>query len=76
MTGFEARLLREGLMVTAVADYEDVVVHHWGKSGKAFKKARSGDASKEAVAGWFEGHKVRVIDQLPPVHESGPAPRT
>lgn len=65
VTGLEARLLREGLQVTAVRDYEDAVVHHWGKSGKAFKKARSGDASRETVAGWFDGHQVRVVDRLP-----------
>lgn len=67
VTALEARLLRDGLQVSAVRDYEDVLVHHWGKSGKAFKKARSGDASKETVAGWFDGHHVRVIDQLPTV---------
>ena len=66
VTGLEARLLLDGHQVTAVRDYEDVVVHHWGKSGKAFKKARSGDASRETVAGWFDGHQVRVVERLPP----------
>lgn len=65
VTALEARLLRQGHRVAAVRDYEDVLVHHGGKSGKAFKKARSGDASRETVAGWFEGHHVTVIDSLP-----------
>ena len=66
VTGLEARLLREGLTVTAVKDYEQVVLHHWGKSGKAFKNARSGDAKAATVRGWFEGHHVRVLNELPP----------
>ncbi len=66
VTGFEARLLRQGRRVAAVRDYADVLVHHGGKSGKAFKKARSGDTSKETIAAWFEGHQVTVIEKLPP----------
>jgi glycosyltransferase involved in cell wall biosynthesis len=66
VTGLEARLLREGRQVSAVRDYDDVLVHHGGKSGNAFKSARSGDATKEDVAGWFEGRHVKVVDRLPP----------
>lgn len=67
VTALEARLLRQGRSVAAVRDYADVLVHHGGKSGKAFKKARSGDASKETVAAWFEGRHVTVIEKLPTV---------
>lgn len=76
VTGFEARLLREGLTVTAIRNYEKVVVHHWGKSGTAFKKARSGDAKAETIRSWFEGRQVRVLDELPPVDGTGAAPST
>jgi len=67
VTGLEARLLRQGRSVQAVREYADVLVHHGGKSGKAFRKARSGDASKELIEGWFEGHQVTVVDRLPEV---------
>lgn len=67
VTGFQARLLREGRRVTAVREYADVVVHHGGKSGKAYRAARSGDYSTEAIHGWFAGHQVTVIDRLPEV---------
>ena len=66
VTGFEARLLREGHQVTAVKNYEDAVVHHWGKSGKAFKKAKSATTKPDVIRAWFEGHHVRVLDGLPP----------
>ncbi len=69
VTGLEARLLREGYRVAAVRDYEDVLVHHGGKSGKAYTSARSGDASKETVASWFEGRPVTVVERLPSVGE-------
>jgi glycosyltransferase involved in cell wall biosynthesis len=65
ITGLEARLLRQGLSVQAVQDYERVVVHHRGKSGKAFTKATSGDTRDEVIAGWFEGRHVTVVDRLP-----------
>jgi len=65
VTGFEGRLLREGHQVTAVKNYQDAVVHHWGKSGTAFKKARSGSAKADVVRSWFDGHHVRVLEELP-----------
>ncbi len=65
VTGLEARLLRQGRSVQAVRDYADVLVHHGGKSGKAFKHARSGDTNPEVIAGWFEGRHVTVIERLP-----------
>jgi hypothetical protein len=64
VTGLEARLLREGRSVQAVREYDDVVVHHGGGSGKAFERARSGDTSPDIIAGWFEGHHVTVLDRL------------
>ncbi|MEW6224921.1 MAG: glycosyltransferase [Chloroflexota bacterium] len=67
ITGLEARLLRQGYSVQAVKEYGDVLVHHGGKSGKAFKAARSGDTSQDAIAGWFEGRHVAVVDRLPEV---------
>lgn len=65
VTALEARLLREGWSVQAVRDHERVVVHHGGKSGKAFKKASSADSSEAVIAGWFEGRRVTVVDALP-----------
>jgi len=65
VTGLEARLLRQGRSVQAVNDYSDVLVHHGGKSGKAFLAAKSGDASAQLIAGWFEGRHVKVVDRLP-----------
>lgn len=65
VTGLEARLLRQGRSVQAVKDYADVVVHHGGKSGKAFKRARSADTTDEVIAGWFEGRQVTVVERLP-----------
>lgn len=65
VTGLEARLLRDGWAVQAVRDYADVIVHHGGKSGKAYQQARTADASDEVIAGWFDGHHVSVIDRLP-----------
>lgn len=65
VTGLEARLLRQGRSVKAVKNHDDVLRHHGGKSGKAFKKARSGDTSKDLIAGWFEGNHVTVVDRLP-----------
>jgi glycosyltransferase involved in cell wall biosynthesis len=67
VTGLEARLLREGLSVQAVKEYADVVVHRGGKSGKAFKSARSAAASDDVIAAWFEGRHVTVVDRLPDV---------
>lgn len=65
VTGLEARLLREGHSVTAVKTYDDVLLHHGGKSGDAHKQARSGDTSVSHIAGWFEGHHVDVVERLP-----------
>ena len=65
ITGLEARLLRQGRSVQAVQEYRDVVVHHGGKSGKAFKEARSGDTGNDVIASWFDGHHVDVVDRLP-----------
>ncbi len=65
ITGLEARLLRQGRSVQAVKEYTDVLVHHGGKSGKAFKSARSADTNPEFIAGWFEGRHVKVVDRLP-----------
>ena len=60
ITGLEARLLRQGRSVQAVKEYDRVVEHHGGKSGKAFQSARS--ASDVAViAGWFED-TVTVVE--------------
>jgi glycosyltransferase involved in cell wall biosynthesis len=66
VTHLEARLLTGGHTVQAVRDYDDVLVHHGGKSGQAFKEARSGDTSKKLISSWFEGHHVTVVDRLPP----------
>ena len=65
VTGLEARLLRQGRSVQAVREYDDVLVHHGGKSGKAFKTARSADTNPEHIAGWFEGRHVSVLERLP-----------
>lgn len=65
VTALEARLLRQGRSVQAVQEYSDVVVHHRGKSGKAFKKAKSADTRDEVIAGWFDGRHVAVVDRLP-----------
>jgi glycosyltransferase involved in cell wall biosynthesis len=65
VTALEARLLRQGRSVQAVQEYADVLVHHGGKSGKAFKSARTGDASPEVIASWFEGRHVTVVERLP-----------
>jgi glycosyltransferase involved in cell wall biosynthesis len=65
ITGLEARLLRQGRSVQAVRDYDTVVKHHGGKSGKAFQAARSGDTDPALIAGWFEGRQVTVIERLP-----------
>lgn len=67
VTGFEARLLREGRTVTAVRRYADALVHHGGRSGRDFTAARSGDTSPQVIASWFDGHQVRVFDHLPEV---------
>ena len=67
ITGLEARLLRQGHSVQAVRDYADVVIHHRGKSGTAFKTAKSGDTSDEVIAGWFKGRQVTVVERLPEI---------
>jgi glycosyltransferase involved in cell wall biosynthesis len=67
ITGLEARLLRQGFSVQAVEHYKDAVVHHGGKSGKAFTAAKSADTSDELIAGWFEGRNVTVVERLPQV---------
>jgi hypothetical protein len=72
ITGLEARLLRQGLSVQAVRDYADILVHHGGKSGKAFKTAKSGDTSPEVIAGWFDGRQVTVVERLPEVAQEPP----
>jgi hypothetical protein len=71
VTGLEARLLRQGRAVQAVREYADVVVHHGGKSGKAFKSATTAESSSEHIAGWFEGRQVAVVERLPDL--GGPA---
>ena len=65
VTGLQARLLREGRAVQAVEGYDDVLVHHGGKSGKDYKLARPVETSKDEVASWFEGRQVSVVDRLP-----------
>lgn len=70
VTGLEARLLREGRSVQAVAHYEDVVVHRGGKSGTAFKQAKSASKSKAHIAQWFEGRHVTVVERLPAVPDA------
>ena len=65
VTGLQARLMRQGLTVQAVRNYDDVLIHHGGKSGSAFKTARSGDTSKALIASWFDGHHVTVVEHLP-----------
>jgi glycosyltransferase involved in cell wall biosynthesis len=66
ITRLEARLLGQGRSVQAVRDYTDAVVHHGGKSGKAFKRASSGDTDEARIAGWFAGRQVTVVERLPP----------
>lgn len=66
VTGLEARLLRQGRTVAAVRDHDDVLVHHGGKSGTAFRKARPRNPGKEVVD-WFDGHHVTVVERLPRV---------
>jgi glycosyltransferase involved in cell wall biosynthesis len=65
ITGLQARLLKQGRDVQAVSNYADVLVHHGGKSGEAFKSAKSGDTSKAFIADWFGGREISVIDRLP-----------
>jgi hypothetical protein len=65
VTGLEARLLRQGREVQAVSHYEDVLVHHGGKSGQAFKNAKSANTTKATVAEWFDGRHVSVLEHLP-----------
>lgn len=65
VTGLEARLLRQGHSVTAVKTYDDVLLHHGGKSGDGHKQARSGDTSVSHIASWFEGRHVHVVERLP-----------
>jgi len=65
VTGLEARLLRQGREVQAVSNYEDVLVHHGGKSGQAFKNAKSANTTKATVAEWFDGRHVTVLEHLP-----------
>src|SRR4051812_22927772 len=65
VTAMQAKMLREGLSVQAVANFSDVLVHHRGKSGKAFTAAKSGRSDATYVASWFEGRHVTVIDRLP-----------
>jgi len=67
ITGLEARLLRQGRSVQAIEEYGDVLIHHRGKSGKAFQTAKSGDTNPEVIAGWFEGRHVTVVERLPEV---------
>ena len=65
VTGLEARLLRQGREVQAVSHYDDVLIHHGGKSGQAFKNAKTSKASKAVVAEWFGGRQVTVLERLP-----------
>ncbi len=65
ITALEARLLRTGLSVIAIKDYADILVHHGGKSGKAFRDAKSGDTDAGLIASWFDGRHVTVLDRLP-----------
>lgn len=76
VTGFEARLLRQGRSVQAVRKYADVLVHHGGKSGDAFKKAKSARKDKAFIADWFSGHSVAVVERLPPADTGAPVSRT
>lgn len=64
VTGLEAKLLTSGYQVAAVADYSDVMLHAAGKSGKSFKKAKSGDHDADLVRSWFAGKPVKVIERL------------
>lgn len=64
VTGLEARLLTSGYQVAAVEDHATLLVHAWGKSGKSFKKARTGAHDHELVRSWFQGKSVKVIDRL------------
>ena len=49
----------------AIEEYGDVLIHHRGKSGKAFQTAKSGDTNPEVIAGWFDGRHVTVVERLP-----------
>ena len=51
----------------AIEEYGDVLIHHRGKSGKAFQTAKSGDTNPEVIAGWFDGRHVTVVERLPEV---------
>ncbi len=58
----QARLLKAGLRVKAIRDYDDWITHFGGKSGKV--RQRVNTPSKETVGSWFDGSGADIIDRV------------
>lgn len=66
ITKLQADLLRAGHSVQAVREHRNILVHHGGKSGTAWKRVHQKIDVAE-VAGWFEGvPPVTVVPELHP----------
>lgn len=64
-TRLQARVLRAGHSVRAVADHDELLIHFGGKSGSGFEGAAGMATTPDDVRGWFAGERVERLDRLP-----------
>lgn len=64
ITRIQAKVLRDGFVVQAVKDHENLLHHFGGASGGDFKGAKGMDVEMEKVIKWFGKKEVKQIERL------------
>ncbi|WP_418718742.1 glycosyltransferase family 2 protein [Candidatus Allofournierella merdipullorum] len=64
VTKLESIVLRQGMKVISVKDYENMLHHYGGKSGRAFRHAAGMNTDIEQIRNWFGENTIDIIDSI------------
>lgn len=64
ITKIQAEILREGFIVQAVKNHENLLHHFGGASGGGWEQAKGMDVEMKKVIKWFEGREISVIEKI------------
>lgn len=66
VTKLESEVLKEGLMIRAVKNHDNLLIHYGGRSGKGYKHAKGMDTDIKEVVSWFQNSKnsVKILETL------------
>ncbi|MFV0250037.1 MAG: glycosyltransferase family 2 protein [Bacilli bacterium] len=64
ITKLEAILMRDGFTVKAVKNYENILYHFGGMSGKAWKNAMGLKIEGKEIESWFNKNQISIIEKL------------